>query len=273
MNVVWKAFFAPIESTRTNFLNSLQPLWSNLDSQARSNFLHITWNRILSTILSTCKSFTKFSAWLSRLQVDGKLSWNQESSWISLTWLYNMLTPRMDKALKTKRGLRLCLFLPNSGGQNLKLWQGNKVSLSRLKLSSRPLKEVAETLHQLWALLPPTCCSIFSTASPRIEICSRPSFIRPWPSFWSRTMPCRSCERKYWRTSSCFSRSILACPLVSCAIRYSSKLRSIWKGKNMLRTITIWVLCSNRTTIHSRWPASTLSYFRQSLCTQKFRPR
>jgi hypothetical protein len=61
-----------------------------------------------------------------------------------------MLTPRMGKALKTKRGSQLCLYLPNSGGQNLKSWEENlnPAIHSKLKVLFRLSKEVVEIRHQ-----------------------------------------------------------------------------------------------------------------------------
>jgi len=59
-----------------------------------------------------------------------------------------MLTPRMGKALKTKKGSQLCLYLPNSGGQNLKSWEENLVIHSKLKVLFRLSKEVVEIRHQ-----------------------------------------------------------------------------------------------------------------------------
>ena len=61
-----------------------------------------------------------------------------------------MLTPRMGKALKMKRGSQLCLYLPNSGGQNLKSWEETQklVIHSKLKVLFRLSKEVAGIHHQ-----------------------------------------------------------------------------------------------------------------------------
>jgi hypothetical protein len=56
----------------------------------------------------------------------------------------------MGKALKTKKGSQLCLYLPNSGGQNLKSWEENlnPVIHSKLKVLFRLSKEVVEIRHQ-----------------------------------------------------------------------------------------------------------------------------